>query len=215
MTMRGTIPIEFMLAVLAITIEPDIDQTILMNDLEISVDIAIAARHFLETGQIVTEDGEILLQLERNPDENIENPAIEPSDSDWETNLRIEVESIWTLFKRTFPDHVGPDEEMEAQLLEAADNDKHLIADVVLILEMSDKPVHTPPTLTLWMLKNKSHNNLREQAEILRRTKAKNANTLITRTLRESEEKIKRAPPLGASPERVSQLSSLKEKLRG
>lgn len=203
--LQGIIPIESIVALLAIMMEPYHAPELIAQDNELDLELVIRVFHFLETGQIVTEDGEIVLEMVRNPEKNTQNPATE----------HLVSETIYDMFKRVWPNAVGPAPDMVESLLEESNSDREIINDVVLILEMSDTPIHTPPTLALWWLKNKDHNAIREEADILRRTKAKSANTIITRTLRESEEKIKRMPQPGASPERIAMLRSLKEKLSG
>lgn len=175
---------------------------------------AKVARKFLETGLIVTEDGEILdaTPEAESPSAPTPNPATAPQDSNPEIDRDAQVTDM---FRASFPDHVTPTIEQIDNIWKSSKEDMNLIADILLIGEHSSKPILAPPGFTLYMLGNKPHDKLREEAEILRRKDSHTPETIVARALKKAEQQIKELPDPGPNPARTERLRKLSEARSG
>lgn len=220
--MDGTVTVEFLLTVLYANLHPYRAPEQASEFLGLTVEqhdqIVIPAYHFLQTGQIVTEHGEIAASLarEESPVRSTPNQVTEPRISNQTVEHPLDMDDvIHELFQKYFPNKVTPTTEQNDLLWETSGRDLGLVEDILEIISTSKKKIVAPVAMVLWWLRNKQHDKIREEAEIHRRTVGRSVDVQVSRIQREAEQHLKNLAPPGANEERIRRLQALRGKMSG
>jgi hypothetical protein len=213
MVIEGTIPVEFIVVLLELSMNPMPVRTPTAVAAYLEYDLSAVKQvfHYLKTGQIVTEDGEIVAEIPmaENLERSTPNLPTEPQASK-------ELTPTWIKERMTemFPTHRGPTTGQIEEMLDCLEGDAELFEDVLYLLDTHAQPVSTPPTFACWWLREKTPEEIREEVEI-RKSQNSTESNVIQQVIRESERKMKHLTPAGATPDRTQRLRERREKLSG
>jgi hypothetical protein len=207
--LTGTVPTSTTLVFSLMQMPIQVNQEMLTK-YGLSPEAAAAASAFIKTGSVVTTDGEM------NPSEApVASPANAILNQVTETlDLTTEIRKR---SKAAFPNLVTPTVEEAEQIAELADYNLELF-DAVLVNMLNFKgktPVNNVPRLAVWMLTNRQHDWLLEQAEIMSRQASTNPDKVVARVLRKAEAQMGTLTKPVANRKTVDKLNALLEELDG
>ena len=167
-------------------------------------DAAKVAWRFLQTGQIVTPDGEIL------------EPAVVESlaptaPSHPSANSDSENPGVKELFTTYFPDWPAPTSEQCKSALSKV-SDVKVIDNALYSMANGNSEIKNPIILLLWILNNRSAESIAQDREILE-MKGRSSDSIVRAAMRQADAQIPSLPKPEATQAGVDLIRSLKDKV--
>lgn len=165
---------------------------------------------FLNKGQIVTPDGEILTETSvvESPAPAEPNHPTVPSDS--MSGSPDKHDQVKGLFTKYFPNFVLPTDEQCEQMLKLGN--LGVIGCALEVFAAGNQDIKNPITLLLWKLKNTSEEQIRQEWEILQK-KGRSGDSIVRETMRKAEAEIPNLPTPQATKGTVDLLRELKDRV--
>lgn len=166
---------------------------------------------FLNKGQIVTSDGEILTEASEDASPVTVDAPNHPTDSSDSMNGSLDKHiQVQTLFKKYFPNFVLPTDEQCEQMLKMSN--LAVIGNALEVFASGSQEIKNPITLLLWKLKNSSEAQIRQEWEILQK-KGRSGDSIVRETMRKAEAELASLPAPQATAEGTDLLRQLKDKV--
>ena len=183
----------------------------MLTKYSLSHEAAAAASAFIKTGQIVTKDGEITESVpeEESLVESTPNQVIEQPES------KITNGEIRKLFKAAFPEFVTPTADQAAELYRLAKGRRDVLEASITQMVNHPTPVNEPIGLAKWIIGKHEPDWVIEQAALTQKKAQKNPNQVVSRVLRNAEQKLSSLSKPVATQKTVQALDALLGELDG
>lgn len=210
---KGTIPAGSSVATAVFMMNSATKETAktLVETFRLDRDAATVAWKFLQTGKIVTADGEILTEtsVAASPSKVVApNPPTAPSVSS--TNADV-VEAVRVVFKRYFPNWVEPTAEQCMDIMNKV-RDIEFVDNALYNMANGKQEIKNPITLLLWLTKNRTFEQVQQEREILEK-QGLSGDSIIRKAARAAEAMIPDLPPPTTTQDDVDLLKALREKV--
>lgn len=196
------IPAGTMLAVAAFSMHYATKETAkkILETFSLDRSAAKVAWKFLETGEVVTSDGEILSPSKvESPAKPSPNLPIDSSDS-----------TIPSLVNKYFPDWPTPTSEQIKNITLLANNDTEVVDNALFQMANGNTDIRNPIVLLLYKLKNESAEKIAQDRAIIER-KGRSGDSIIRETMRKADALIPTLP----TPQATDANTEALRKLRG